>query len=104
MPAFPNYKIRLYLCKVLSGCQLLVSTLYKDADWGFSTYRTSVSELREADRRMGQNAAGRREHGVSWDLADLEPEEDELGLPTTAGLLYPGVSVWMLSPIGSVPV
>jgi len=64
----------------------------KDADWGFSTYRTSVSELREADRRMGQNAAGRREHGVSWDLADLEPEEDELGLPTTAGMLAPALT------------
>jgi hypothetical protein len=57
----------------------------KGADWGSGTYRTSVSELREADRRMGQYAAGRREHGVSWDLADPEPEEDELGLPTTAG-------------------
>jgi len=64
----------------------------KDADWGFSTYRTSVSELREADRRMGQYAAGRREHGVSWDLADPEPEEDELGLPTTAGMLAPALT------------
>ena len=71
-------------CRVFGGV--------KDVDWGSSTYRTSVSELREADRRMGQYAAGRREHGVSWDLADPEPEEDELGLPTTAGMLAPALT------------
>jgi hypothetical protein len=53
-------------CRVFGGV--------KGADWGSGTYRTSVSELREADRRMGQYAAGRREHGVSWDLADPEPD------------------------------
>ena len=36
--------------------------------------------------------AGRREHGVSWDLPDPEPEEDELGLPTTAGMLAPALT------------
>ena len=29
---------------------------------------------------------------MSWDLPDPEPEEDELGLPTTAGMLAPALT------------
>jgi hypothetical protein len=34
----------------------------------------------------------RSESCQSWDLADPEPEEDELGLPTTAGMLAPALA------------